>query len=152
MKNLSLVSSLRWVGLLPLVIAASGCGERNDVPHYPVSGIVTLDGKPLAGAGVMFLPRGETRGNACVALTDGEGKYSLKPERGGGTGAPEGEFAVTISKMKDPPPGTGSGPAAAETGFDETLSPKYWDSAQTILSAHVPQGGATIDFPLKSRP
>ena len=100
----------------------------------------------------MFLPRGDTRGNACIGLTDKDGKYTLKPERGGGSGAPEGTFAVTISKMKDPPPGSGSGPAAAETDLDETLSPKYWDSAKTILSANVPKGGGTVDFPLVAKP
>ena len=136
-----------------MIAASSGCGDRSGPPLYPVSGVVTLDGKPLANAGVMFLPRGDTRGNACVGLTDKDGKYVLKPERGGGQGAPEGQFAVTISKMKDPPKGAGAGqPAAAETDLDETLSPKYWDSAQTILSAQVPQGGATVDFPLKSKP
>src|SRR6185436_7768075 len=103
-----------------VVAASSGCGGQSSVPLYPVSGVVTLDDKPLANAGVMFLPRGNTRGNACVALTGADGKYSLKPERGGGHGAPEGEFVVTISKMKDPPAGAGSGPAAAETNLDET--------------------------------
>jgi len=140
-----------FVSLASVVIF--GCGDPNAPPLHPVSGTVTLDGKPLANAGVMFLPRGDTRGNACVGLTDPSGKYTLKPERTSGTGAPEGKFAGTISKMKDPPAGaTPDQPAAAETGFDETLSAKYWDSVQTILEAEVPAGGKTIDFALKSKP
>ena len=147
-------SSCGWsfVALVSL-LALAGCGDPNAPPLHPVSGTVTLDGKPLAGAGVMFLPRDDTRGNACVGLTDASGKYTLKPERASGTGAPEGTFAVTISKMKDPPAAAAPDqPPAAETGNEETLSPKYWDSVQTILKAQVPQGGATIDFELKSNP
>ena len=133
-----------------LLAACLGCETYDGPPLYPVSGIVTLDGKPLANAGVMFLPRDSTRGNACLGITDASGKYVLKAERGGGAGCQEGKFAVTISKMKDPPPGTGE-VAAAETGTEETLPAKYWDSAQTILSADVPSGGATIDFKLDSK-
>ena len=137
---------------LTLAFSLVGCGDPNAPPLYPVTGTVTLDGQPLAGAGVMFFPREQTRGNACVGMTDAAGKYTLKPERTGGSGAPEGVFAVTISKMKDPPATAAGQPAAAETDLDETLSPKYWDSAQSILSAKVPKGGANIDFPLVSRP
>ncbi len=134
-----------------LVPFIAGCGDSGPKLH-PVSGTVTLEGKPLPNAGVMFFPRGATLGNACVGITDADGKYTLKPEGRGGTGAPEGEFAVTISKMKDPPPGKPGESAPAETGLEETLSPKYWDSAITILSAKVPAGGTTVDFPLKRRP
>lgn len=135
------------------VLAGSGCRDPNLPVLYPVSGTVTLDGKPLSNAGVMFLPRGNTRGNACVGMTDENGKYILTSERDGGAGAPEGEFDVTISKMKDPPAGASPDqPAPAETGLEETLSPKYWDSAQTILTAQVPKGGTTINFELKSKP
>jgi len=130
---------------------AVGCEKYEGPPLFPVSGTVTLDGKPLANAGVMFLPRGETRGNACLGITDASGKYSLRAEQGGGAGCQEGEFAVTISKMKDPPPGAG-GAAAAEAGTEETLPAKYWDSAQTVLSANVPTGGTTVDFQLESKP
>ncbi|MGE0758895.1 MAG: hypothetical protein AB7O38_17870, partial [Pirellulaceae bacterium] len=128
-------------------LLATGCGDDGPELH-PVSGTVTLEGKPLANAGVMFFPRGTTRGNTCVAMTDADGKYTLKPENRSGEGAPEGTFAVTISKMKDPPAAAGDQPAAAETGLEETLSPKYWDSAQSILQATVAPGPNTIDFEL----
>lgn len=137
------------VASLALTISL-GCEKYEGPPLFAVSGTVTLDGKPLANAGVMFLPRDDTRGNACLGITDANGKYVLKAERGGGEGCQEGKFAVTISKMKDPPPGAGE-VAAAETGTEETLPAKYWDSAQTVLSATVPEGGATIDFKLESK-
>ncbi len=151
MKTPGSVWAAPWTAalVLGLLVLGSGCNSYDGPPLHPVSGTVTLDGQPLANAGVMFLPRGDTRGNACLAMTDASGKYTLKTEEGGMPGAAEGEFAVTISKMKDPPAGQ---PAAAETGIEETLSAKYWDSAQTILTAKVPAGGATLDFPLVSNP
>ena len=109
-----------------------------------------MDGKPLVKAAVMFFPRGATKGNACIGYTDEAGKYELAPERDGGSGCPEGEFAVIVSKNREPPPGTPAG--AAETDADQMLSPKYWDSARTILSAQVPKGGTTVDFALKAKP
>src|SRR5687768_1187929 len=84
-----------------LLNACAGCGNSNQTPHYPVSGTVTLDGKPLVNAAVMFFPRGTTKGNACLGYTNETGKYELAPERDGGKGAPEGEFAVIVSKLKD---------------------------------------------------
>lgn len=134
-----------------VLIANLGCRDPNLPELYPVTGTVTLDGEPLARAGVMFLPRGTTRGNACIGITDENGKYSLTSERDGGEGAPEGEFAVTISKMKEPVGYDPSQPAPAETGNDETLASQYWDSSKTVLTAKVPKGGGNIDFPLKSK-
>jgi hypothetical protein len=130
--------------------ASLGCRDPNQPELHPVSGTVTLDGQPLANAAVMFLPRGSTLGNACLGYTDETGKYILAPERGGGEGAPEGEFAVIVSKTKEPPPGTP--PGAAETDADQMLPSAYWDSAKTVLSAKVPKGGGTVNFDLKSNP
>jgi len=110
-----------------------------------------LDGKPLAGAGIMFLPRGETRGNGAMAMTDPKGKYTLKTDHGG-PGAPEGEYAVTISKVvnRDGTPYVPN-PNVAEAGERETLPGTYSNSMNTVLTATVPKGGNTINFELKSK-
>jgi hypothetical protein len=140
--------------LLALVlVVVAGCGPKypNLPAQYPVSGMVTLDGKPVTSAGIMFLPRGETRGTGAMAMTDGEGKYSLKTEYGG-PGAPEGEYAVTISKVvnRDGTPYVPK-PDVAEAGERETLPGIYSDSMKTVLTATVPKGGKTIDFELKGK-
>jgi hypothetical protein len=137
--------------LLVLLIAI-GCNKRPNLPpQYPVSGTITLDGKPLGGAGIMFLPRGETRGTGAFAMTDAAGKYSLKTDYGG-PGAPNGEYAVTISKVvnRDGTPYVPN-PNAAEAGERETLPGTYSDSMKTVLTATVPKGGDTINFDLKSK-
>src|SRR5262245_6320330 len=139
--------------LVLALLLVAGCGPKypNLPAQYPVSGTGTLDGKPLSGAGIMFLPRGETRGTGAMAMTDGEGKYSLKTEYGG-PGAPEGEYAVTISKVvnRDGTPYVPK-PDVAEAGERETLPGIYSDSMKTTLTANVPKGGGTIDFELKGK-
>jgi hypothetical protein len=136
-----------------VLLCLAGCSQKNPnlPPQYPVSGTVTLDGKPLTGAGIMFLPRGETRGTGAMGMTDEAGKYTLKTDYGG-PGAPEGEFAVTISKVvnKDGTPYVFN-PDVAEAGERETLPGRFSDSMKTELSAQVGKESNTIDFELKSK-
>jgi len=139
--------------LAVLALVLPGCNRRDpNLPvQYPVTGKITLDDKPLAGAGIMFLPRGKTRGTGAYGMSDAEGKYTLKTDYGG-DGAPEGEFAVTISKVvnRDGTPYVPN-PNVAEAGERETLPAIYHDSIKTVLNAQVPQGGKQIDFALKSK-
>jgi hypothetical protein len=150
----SLVPAILLGGLsISLLLYLAGCGPKHpNLPaQYPVTGTIRLDGKPLIGAGIMFLPRGETRGTGAFGMTDDAGKYTLKTDYGG-PGAPEGEFAVTISKVvnRDGTPYVFN-PDVAEAGERETLPAHYNDSMKTILDAKVPKGGDTIDFDLKSK-
>ena len=145
------------LGLLMILAAAAvlptGCNRRDpNLPvQYPVTGQITLDDRPLAGAGIMFLPRGKTRGTGAYGMSNAEGRYTLKTDYGG-DGAPEGEFAVTVSRVvnRDGTPYVPN-PDAAEAGERETLPAIYHDSIKTVLSANVPKGGGKIDFPLKSK-
>src|SRR5207244_4820472 len=149
----SLAYASGWCALACLVTLLAGCGPKhaNMPAHYPVTGKITLDGKPLPGAGIMFLPRGNTRGTGSQAMTDKEGAYTLKSDHAG-AGAAEGEYAVTISRVvnRDGTPYVPR-PDAAEAGERETLPGHYSDSMKTILSANVPKGGDTINFELTSR-
>lgn len=139
--------------LVAILLCLAGCSQKNPnlPPQHPVSGTVTLDGKPLTGAGVMFLPRGDTRGTGAMGMTDDAGKYTLKTDFGG-PGAPEGEFAVTISKVvnRDGTPYVPN-PDVAEAGGRETLPAIFSDSMKSTLTANVPKGGDTINFDLKSK-
>jgi hypothetical protein len=54
----------------------SGCSGSGDQPEVgEVSGIVTLDGKPVAGVNVVFKP---DVGRAGAGNTDAEGRYTLQ--------------------------------------------------------------------------
>jgi hypothetical protein len=87
------VSSLVTVG-----IVLTGCSNSSRPPTYPVTGTVTLQGKPVAGAVVTFVPTG-TEGAAASAITDSEGKYALTTWEAG-DGARPGEYGVKVSKQE----------------------------------------------------
>jgi hypothetical protein len=72
--------------------AMSGCGGSKLVP---VEGIVNLDGKPLAGATVVFLPDGAP-GRPAQSFTAGDGRFLLSTVSE--PGAEPGNYKVTITK------------------------------------------------------
>ena len=86
------VSALVTVG-----IVLTGCSSSSRPPTYPVTGTVTWQGKPLAGAAITFVPTGE--GEAASAITDAEGKYALTTWEAG-DGARPGEYRVKVSKQE----------------------------------------------------
>ena len=58
-----------------MLLCLTGCStQQGPPPLAPIRGQVTLDGQPLAGAGVAFRQAG-SRGSA--ALTDENGRYEL---------------------------------------------------------------------------
>lgn len=70
--------------------AAGGKGD--------VTGIVTLNGKPLANAVVQFVPKDKSVMRSYRAVTDAKGKYAVK-------GAPEGDYVVVINAPGEKIPG-----------------------------------------------
>jgi hypothetical protein len=91
-----------WFG--QLLVAAStatavGCGAGTKVA--PVSGVVTLDGKPLANAHVAFQPRATggtmNAGTGSYAVTDADGAYKLLMADTGKPGAVVGRHRVEIN-------------------------------------------------------
>ena len=139
------------------MLVLSGCGGGGADPGkgVPVSGTVTLDGKPLEGASVTFMS-GTFAG---FGVTDAQGKYRLVQ------GALPGSNKVVISKIEggaealtdDPDSGIDAGMREAEamgnpegempTAPKDLVPAEYSDSAKTKLKYDVPAGGATgVDF------
>jgi hypothetical protein len=122
---------------------AAGCGGQGDV--VPVSGRVTLNGQPLAGATVAFQPVSpgmNERPEACgsAGRTDASGQFTLRliePDR---DGALVGEHIVTIS--------TGSAAGGDAAALKGERLPKAWrDGSQRF---EVPAGGtAAANFEVK---
>jgi hypothetical protein len=78
----------------------AGCSGK-DYRTVPVSGRVTLDGKPLADAGLIFVPLAKDRDNPNVGpgslgRTDAGGRFTLQTVYGE-TGAVPAEHVVRIS-------------------------------------------------------
>jgi len=93
-----------WLAVA-LALAAAGCGgpEELDLPPLAeVSGTVTLDNEPLAGAAVTFVPDKSkgTTGPPAVGFTDDKGRYTLKTA--GKTGAVVGFHKVSVEARQKP--------------------------------------------------
>jgi len=122
----------------------------------PVEGIITLDGKPLGAADIMFVPRGETKGQGGVAHTDAGGKFELLSQDRKFKGAPVGDYRVVINKLVKPDgsdyvPDPNAGPMDTG-GFKELLPVVYSDMGQTKLETIVPEGGTkNLEFKLQSK-
>ena len=90
--------SLCWLVLLgTTVVAASGCGGQRS----KVRGMVTLDGKPLDGAMVEFLPQGG-RGQPAHGITAGDGSFHLDTHAPD-DGAWAGDYKVVVQKYEVDP-------------------------------------------------
>jgi hypothetical protein len=134
-----------------------GCNTGQPGPKLvPAGGTVTLDGKPLGAADVMFVPQDETKGQGGAARTDATGKFELLSQDRKKKGAAVGSYRVIISKLVKPDgtdfiPDPNSGPMDTG-GFKELLPATYSDPNQTSLTAEVPDGGAAgLEFKLKSK-
>jgi hypothetical protein len=141
---------------LALMVVVAGCGGNTPVlpKLMPVGGTVTLDGKPLSGAAVTFIPTGSTRGIGANGHTDKAGKYEIVTNRGG-KGTPEGTYKVLIAKLVMPDGSdfpVNSNIAPIDSPARQILPAFYSEVHQTVLAATVQEGPNSIDFPLSSKP
>jgi hypothetical protein len=125
------------IACLTVVPAMAGCG-RKGVPTFPVRGTVTLDGMPVDGATVMFVP---PAGPPNSAVTDSAGTFVIATP-----GVPAGVCGVTITKatggaaMTNPTPEDlqrlAQNPAAAKPPTS-ALPEKFGRTETSGLSAEV---------------
>ena len=141
-----------------VLVAGLGCGVSGDKP-VSTEGLVTLDGKPVAGAAVAFHPQWD-EGRAATGLTGDDGVFQLQTYVSA-DGALPGDYKVTVSKTESmQPPPAGADPAKhkewmMKTMFNQptqkkrtSLLPKeYADVAKTPLRVRVPfEGQLTLDL------
>jgi len=91
-RNFPISACLRQLTVLGLFLLLSGCGDK----LTSVSGIVRLDGKPVAAASVALHP--VNGGPIAIGTTDAEGRYRL--ESGSRPGVMQSEYRVTVSKSR----------------------------------------------------
>lgn len=134
--------------LLGLALLAAGCGRTSVAP---VSGRVTLDGKPLAGATIIFQPESEEMnpGPGSHGTTDAAGQYTLHLTTGDVKGAVVGRHRVSITAYEGGDEVPSSAPSSV---FRKPLVPAEYN-ADTKLRFEVPAAGTTAaDFELKGTP
>jgi hypothetical protein len=145
------------MNLMPLRIAQvvclalCGCGRNApvvEVDALPVTGKVTLDEKPLAGATVMFMI--DDPPATFFGTTQADGTYSLRGRKEL-VEKLQGTCKVTISRMVKPdgsPLADGEMPATVQA--TEQLHPRYSMLNATELTANVVATGGTFNFSLTS--
>ena len=143
----ALLSKVFRGGFATIVITlVVGCGQSGP-ELFPVKGRVTLDGKPLPDAGVMFLPDGN--GPSANGTTDSDGHFELMTVNS--MGAIRGTHPVVIAKRKYVPPKPGD-PAPPGGLVAEWYSPKkYANPTTSQLSAEVVDGDNEFHFELSSK-
>lgn len=136
-----------------------GCGESVSYPETaPVTGTVTLDGKPVEGANIMLRPveGAESYSGRAVSGTDGTfevmtffsashdvagavpGKYTVAVTKPGAvTGGPQAHGAEAIEQAKASTPQGRSANAHAGAGGANILPKRYADAQTSGLEIEV---------------
>ncbi len=143
-----------------LTIALAGCGGgAASFPKADVSGVITLDGKPLADVEVHFINE-ETKFGG-FGKTDSSGRYSLI--QGAAVGANKVFFAKIDETEFDPDPESGMDEGQFEAREYDTpdqngkpstsgVVPTDYTAENSKLTYEVLAGGATdADFKLVTR-
>jgi hypothetical protein len=123
-----------------------------------VEGTVTLDGTPIEGATITFVPSESGIGKSAYARTDVKGFFQLTAVQGGqsGTGTMIGNYLVAISKDIPSREPTDKELADQERGISFEIPiipviPVMYNNAQTSgLTAEVVKGKNIFNFDLKS--
>jgi hypothetical protein len=133
------------------MILIAGCSGGE--PLVPVSGTVTLGGKPLPGASVSLYPdvsKGNKSKSLPAAKSNAQGQYKVFTM--GRAGAPVGSYKVVVfasesQKAADPKDSKKSSPALPKS----ILNPRYNQDSTTPLSVEV-KAGASAAYDLKLEP
>jgi hypothetical protein len=142
-------------------LASAGCGSSGP-PMGTVSGVVTLDGKPMPKMMVVFVPK--EGGQTSTATTNSDGKYELLGASS--KGALIGLHTVSITTVKEPvteavdfsqlpsdSPQYGQQSDAAmykkAAEFKELVPARY--NTKSELVEEVKAGSNTINFDLKTK-
>jgi len=138
---------MRFWAILLFVFAlgVAGCGKKSN-KQVPVNGSVTLDGEPVAGALVVFMPTEDSPGQGGFARTGPDGKFEIKHELNR-PGLVPGTYKVTV----------GGSPPLMDGPADEAVPSKkvpgrYGDPMSTPLTRIAVEPDRTIELKLESVP
>jgi hypothetical protein len=120
---------------MALLLSTSGCSEGNSA-GAEASGVVTVDGSPVANVLVNFLPDAE--GNSAFATTDASGRFRVQTTRTM-TGLEPGEYQVTVHP----------GDSDAES-VPITIPEKYQNEETSDLRVTIQDGNNDLKIELSS--
>ncbi len=129
-------SALSAVTAMGLALLVPGCSNSHR-PVYPVRGQILVQGQPLPQAIVTFHPVGASTDDLRPsAQTDDQGYFTLT-SYAGGDGAPQGEYAVTVTCFRS---FTDRNASEGDESTRNVLPPRYANPATSQLRATVGEG------------
>ncbi|HJN10198.1 MAG: carboxypeptidase-like regulatory domain-containing protein [Pirellulaceae bacterium] len=131
----SMKGAIRFVCGIGLLLTTVGCSSKLPV----VSGAVSLDGQPLAGATVIFMPENELLSPA-QGTTDASSNYTLEQEADV-AGIQPGEYSVRITTFQ--PASQDTDPATP--AIKEKVPARY--NLETALNAVVGAEQDSVERP-----
>jgi hypothetical protein len=137
------------VSLLAAIVVSVGCSRLPELA--PVSGRVTLDGKPLEFGGVMFQPE---RGPASTAAIGNDGRFTLTWQRKS-AGAVIGLNRVAVTAYESDRPGYQPPPLSPgeEPRIGKSVVPeRYTSISESGLEIDVQLGMDDVELRLTSTP
>jgi hypothetical protein len=152
---------LTFAGCLLALALTAGCEVEEPPPPapagpklLPVTGRITVDGKPLPGAVVVFTPSFSDAGTHSIGETTADGSFALSYLYRPGTAA--GDYRVMVSYLLGP---NGKPVGLEERSADvvsdammharEIIPARYSDYRKTELRATVTRKALRFDFDLK---
>lgn len=142
------------IGLLLAITAVAGCGPTPP-KLTPVSGVITLRGKPLPHASVQFIPLIKGFGGEYIAdaVTDANGKYELRCTMGAGGCAGPNLVVVFEGPLPDDARGASSEAQMKATNFMNSLGNRpipanFGTAAQSPLRSTVTLAQSQYDIDL----
>jgi hypothetical protein len=136
-----------------LVLAGAGCGNR-----VKVKGVVTLDGNPIPGAIITFIPEGGGGQNA-TGITKQDGSFRLATLQEN-DGVNPGTYKVTVVYTEGVDTGPGGNvrevmQAQMKAQHQKkkppkyVIPPQYSDPNRTVLKQTVPPGDVKLELQSK---
>lgn len=151
-----LCAPLTAAAALILAAATPGCGKSDDLKLAPVSGKLLMNGAPLEGASLLFLPDADPKLPSGSDLSGQGGTFKAMTRNR--PGLVPGKYKVVVTKpiadaSKKAPKEIADDPYMAKlAGLGKDESPDIYAAAETTpLKLEVPEGGEEgIEFDLKS--
>jgi hypothetical protein len=145
MKTSTAIVPRRRRALLLSILMVVGCSNGQGY----VTGLVTLDGKPVEASrernGTVSFYRESGGGAPAIGIIDQSGRYTLK--NGGAGGIEPGNYLVGVAIKELTQPTNG-----VDMPSVKLISPaKYSDVGQSGLKAEVKLGNNTFDIALQSK-
>jgi len=146
---------MRYVLICLLLLTVFGCNGNKAIPTEAVTGTVTLDGQPVEGASITFVPK--SGGTPAYAHSGSGGIYALQTLQGAaGKGTTVGEYFVTVTKSDAVPSGktekNSYGDIIPVMESKSVLPEIYASSETTPLTFTVNPGANKYDIVLQSKP